>query len=266
MKGLKKIALVTAIAAAPFAAQAELTALDDVSMGNMTGQAGVTIELETLVTIGEFKYTDEGSLSVKNITLGGAAAAGLAGFDLDGDGTPEAFTNKLDNLKADIDINAAGDAVVSVGTTNGLPIDFGLTMGSVDLVSQDGLTTSTLISNVAVAGLLFQLDITVQNQAVPTLNVVTEFTVLNLNADVDFLAAGIAGMSITGNGSHGGAILDIDLYKGTNAAGADALVVDLGTVEMDINIASVSLGGVSIGSVAMNDVALTGTVLKVYGH
>ena len=43
MKGLKKIALATAVAAAPFAAQAELTAMNDSAMGNVTGQAGVTI-------------------------------------------------------------------------------------------------------------------------------------------------------------------------------------------------------------------------------
>ena len=40
MKGLKKIALATAVAAAPFAAQAELQAMDDSMMGNVTGQAG----------------------------------------------------------------------------------------------------------------------------------------------------------------------------------------------------------------------------------
>ena len=54
MKGLKKIALATAVAAAPFAAQAELQAMDDSMMGNVTGQAGVTIELETQVSIGQF--------------------------------------------------------------------------------------------------------------------------------------------------------------------------------------------------------------------
>ncbi len=35
--------------------------MDDSAMGNITGQAGVTIELETKVSIGTFSYTDEGS-------------------------------------------------------------------------------------------------------------------------------------------------------------------------------------------------------------
>ena len=43
MKTFQKIALVSAIAAAPFAAQADLTPMDDSLMGNTTGQAGVTI-------------------------------------------------------------------------------------------------------------------------------------------------------------------------------------------------------------------------------
>ena len=86
MKGLKKLALATAVAAAPFAAQADLKAMDDVSMGNVTGQAGVTIELETKVSIGQFKYTDTndggtdeiggGSFAVNNIVLGGSGVAG----------------------------------------------------------------------------------------------------------------------------------------------------------------------------------------------
>jgi hypothetical protein len=58
MKGLKKIALATAIAAAPFASHAGMKALDDTAMGNVTGQAGVTIELETKIGIGESRYTD----------------------------------------------------------------------------------------------------------------------------------------------------------------------------------------------------------------
>ena len=73
MKGLKKIALATAVAAAPFAAQADLKALDDTTMGNVTGQAGVTIELETEVSIGGFRYTDEGYLAVNDISIGGGS-------------------------------------------------------------------------------------------------------------------------------------------------------------------------------------------------
>lgn len=105
MKGLKKIALVTAIAAAPFAAQADMKALDDTAMGNVTGQSGVTIELETQVEVGKFTYTDEGSFSVSGIKLGGSTVA-----------TGDTGNELLDELKIDIDINEAGDAVIHVGS------------------------------------------------------------------------------------------------------------------------------------------------------
>jgi len=74
MKSLKRNLLALAIIGAPFAAQAELKPIDDAQMGSITGQAGVTIELETKVNIGEFRYTDEGSLAIKDISIGGAGA------------------------------------------------------------------------------------------------------------------------------------------------------------------------------------------------
>ena len=61
MKTFQKIALVSAIAAAPFAAQADLTPMDDALMGDTTGQAGVTIEIDLGtdgIGIGSVVYTD----------------------------------------------------------------------------------------------------------------------------------------------------------------------------------------------------------------
>lgn len=76
MKTFQKIALVSAIAAAPFAAQADLTPMDDSLMGNTTGQAGVTIEIDLGtdgIGIGSVVYTDtdtDGALSLENINVG----------------------------------------------------------------------------------------------------------------------------------------------------------------------------------------------------
>lgn len=111
MKGLNKIALVTAISAASFGAQAELKALDDTAMSNMTGQAGVTIELDANVNIGEIQYKDQGSLFISDVQVGGA---GLNGHTY-ADGTRAG--NALDNLKIDIDI--AGDGT-DLGQAYGL--------------------------------------------------------------------------------------------------------------------------------------------------
>ena len=221
MKGLKKIALVTAIAAAPFAANAELQAMNDMAMGNVTGQAGVTIELETQVSIGQFKYTDTnggganeiggGSFTVNNIDLGGAGLITGATpiFDTDGDDTPDlAATELLDDLSIDIDIAADGDAVISVHTISGLPIDFGLTADSMML---EGTDSTTLVSGLKAWGMLAKLDIRVDTEDAATnlggtgdgsLNIDTAFTVNSMEFDVPFLALGIKGMSITGAGNN----------------------------------------------------------------
>jgi len=58
MKGLKKLALATAVAAAPFA-QAEMTAMDDSLLAEMTGQAGITIDVDLQMTIDAIKYVDD---------------------------------------------------------------------------------------------------------------------------------------------------------------------------------------------------------------
>lgn len=205
MKGLKKLALATAVAAAPFAAQADLKAMDDVSMGNVTGQAGVTIELETKVSIGQFKYTDTngggtgevggGSFAVNNIVLGGSGVAGGTGGQL------------LDQLKIDIDVADDGDAVIHVGsletdaaTGAPVPIDWGMTVGSVELLpGSTGTDSTTLLSNMSLHGDLAALDLRVDT-ATDHLNVAVAFDIDDMDFDVDFLGIGIRDMVITGAG------------------------------------------------------------------
>jgi len=72
MKGLNKLVLVSAIAAISAGAQAELKALDDSAMGELTGQAGLTIDIETKWSIGEFAYRDGGSVLFQDIQMGGS--------------------------------------------------------------------------------------------------------------------------------------------------------------------------------------------------
>jgi hypothetical protein len=65
MKTFQQIALVSAIVAAPFAVQADLTPMDDSLVGNTIGQAGVTIEIDHSgdgSAVGEVEYIDEGSV------------------------------------------------------------------------------------------------------------------------------------------------------------------------------------------------------------
>ena len=109
MKGLKKIALASAIAAVAAGAQAELKALDDSTMSEMTGQAGLTIDLETKWTIGEFAYQDAGLVVLKDLSLGGNSNEGTSSM--------------LDNIRMEIDVAGSqqavgGDAWLKYGFSN----------------------------------------------------------------------------------------------------------------------------------------------------
>ncbi|HBI79149.1 MAG TPA: hypothetical protein DDY30_07030 [Marinobacter adhaerens] len=217
MKGLKKLALATAVAAAPFAANADLKALDDSAMGNVTGQAGVTIELETRVSIGEFTYTDEGTFAVSDIEIGGANASGLIAPDGNGGFEPQpglaTQSGLLDDLKIDIDVGAGGDAGIHVGSNTGAPIDWGMQVGEMSLRDNvDGSSATentTLISGMKAWGLLGALDIRVDTTDVAagpdtgTLNLDAAFTVEQMDFEVDFLAVGITGLSIKGANAGG---------------------------------------------------------------
>lgn len=113
MKGLKKLVLAAAVVA-PFA-QAEMTSIDDAMMSEMTGQAGVTIDVNLAMTIGEIQYVDtdgqadnfqsnaalvgfraddKGSVSLKNIQVGELSSTGgvlaatsITGITIDADAT-----------------------------------------------------------------------------------------------------------------------------------------------------------------------------------
>jgi len=264
MKGLKKIALATAVAAMPFAAHADLKALDDTAMGNVTGQAGVTIELETKVSIGQFVYTDEGSFTVNDIVLGGSGVAGGPGTDL------------LDDLYIDIDVEADGDAVIHVGSLSGQPIDWGMTASSMELVAADGSESTTLVSNLSGWGMLGALDIRVDT-ATDTLNLDVAFNVMQMDFDVEFLGIGIRDMAIMGGqffeGDTGAAgmfaVANVDVYKGDGLGAStmtDVLRIDINDITMDMSIGAIEIGGASIGSIAMDNLTISDTRLAVYGR
>lgn len=235
MKGLKKLALATAVAAVPFAANADLKALDDSAMGNVTGQAGVTIELETRVSIGEFTYTDDGTFAVSDIEIGGANASGLIPDDGNGGfaAVPGLATQSdlLNDLKIDIDVAADGDAVIHVGSNTGAPIDWGMQVGQMSLRAADNSENTTLVSDMKAWGLLGALDIRVDTKNVNgiadtgTLNLDVAFTVEQMDFEVDFLGVGISGLSIQGANAGGQTYSDqeiADLLNDPN--GEDAVL------------------------------------------
>ena len=111
MKGLKRLALVAAVSAASTGVMAELQMLDDADMQVVTGQAGLTIDVESQWEIGEFAYQDAGYLLIQGIRMGGNSL---------GNGTGTAGT-MLDNLRLEIDIagdGTGGDNELAYGFSN----------------------------------------------------------------------------------------------------------------------------------------------------
>jgi hypothetical protein len=111
MKGLKRLALATAVTAASTGVMAELQMLDDADMQVVTGQAGLTIDVETQWEIGEFAYHDAGYLLIQGIRMGGNSL---------GNGTGTAGS-MLDNLRLEIDIagdGTNGDNELAYGFSN----------------------------------------------------------------------------------------------------------------------------------------------------
>lgn len=275
MKGLKKIALATAVAAAPFAAQADLKALDDTTMGNVTGQAGVTIELETEVSIGEFRYTDEGYLAVNDISIGGGSV------ERDANGAVTGVSGMLDDLVIDIDVEADGDAFIDVHSISGAPIDFAMAVGSASLNATDGSGDSTLLaSNIGIEGNLGLLNIRVDT-ATDNLIMNVGFNVTDMDMDVDFLGVNVRDLTVygaqfyeqveTSNQPTDAAGLfasaQITVGKGVSAAtGGDALEISIPTFAADIGVGAVEIGGASIGSFRVDNLLVENTTMKVYGH
>lgn len=189
-----------AAAALPLTAEAEIRAMDDQALGQVTGQSGVTIELETNVDVGQFTWTDEGSLSVNNLSLSGQGGGPLDNvkvtLDLAGEGevlehgfseiARRADAGLLDASNPDIaDALArytvgsnfgkafnAGDLVIHIGATDtGDPtrlddylhaVDFELGIDSITTSGSEGSTT--LFSNLLLDGYVGPTDIVVRNQ------------------------------------------------------------------------------------------------------
>lgn len=271
MKGLKKLALATAVAAVPFAAHADLKALDDTSMGNVTGQAGVTIELETKIDIGEFRYTDEGYFAMTDISIGGGTV------ERDGSNNVTGVSGKLDDLLIDIDVGPDGDAIIDVHSISGAPIDYAVSVGLMSLNATDNSGhNTTLVSNFGMEGNLSELRMQV-NTEFDQLLVNVGFNITQMDMDIDFLGVNIRDMAVMGSTfieSEGNvtqpsdlfAVANLTIEKGVNSLGNDALQISLPNFTADVVVGAVEIGGSSIGSFTMDNLAITDTVMKVYGH
>lgn len=249
MKFLKKASLAASIAAVSFAANAELVAMDEMSMAAATGQAGIDIDITlsgtNAISIQDILYTDTdtgGGISIDNLTLGKA------------DGTDLVLTNA-------IDVTADGDITIATGDVSGLLIhvdgvytvdstgaDAANLVGNTDIVL-DMTGGTTVITQDAVAGTTV-ISNTVANGGTPG-------TVTIVSADIELLNGAVTLGGVTSTAMSTAHTLTFD---STGVAISD---LDLSGT---ISIADVKLGADSIGSLQLTNLALNNASIKISGH
>ncbi len=204
MKTFQKLALVAAISAAPFA-QAELVSISEEAMGDMTGQAGISIELDTAVTIASLAYGDtdgstagtstQGDIVVSGIAFGGGTVGGASGVADDA---------RFDNIKIDIDVDDQAGVVIHLAAvdiagalTGTNTADFGLSIASVTSSAAAGAVT--IASGINLAGTLGPVDVNINNTTGPGgdfISVKAFFEVTTGSLDVDVIGLGVTNLVI----------------------------------------------------------------------
>ena len=296
MKGLKKLVLVSVIAAVSTGAQAELTAMDDALMGEMTGQAGISIDLTAKIEIGEVAYKDEGFIAIRDITIGGAIAGSALDnrtIDIDVAGALDGATLEakygfqgvagFTEVTALTDLTSGGiddgDLVIHMGATDGdvQNVDFGMGVGEVSLekstynpgekVAGDVTTNTVLLSGLELTGRLGPVDIIIDESA-STLGVNSYFAIDSGSLDVPFLNVSVGGLTINNsramgdNTAQNGNFAHSAMLVGASAKG---LMVDVKDYSADMDITAISIGGAEIGSLYITDLHVVAT-LDIYGH
>jgi hypothetical protein len=267
--------LLALVSLSPMLVHAELKALNDASLSNLTGQSGLTIELATQIDVGSLKYTDEGSMSVNNLHIGGQ------------NGT------LLDDIKLDFDLASNGDALIRMGSISGSPIDFGVSMDSVSLSGTGG--TTNMFTNIALNGELGTTNMVIHNAGnsinttLPSgfqvsdssLDFNTQFSVtdghVGWNVGDVILIFNLAGVEIdhmTINntrgldtaGSNGMASVQAKFASGIGRTGNPGLAVYDVEFRSDIDMPVFKMGGRNIGDVNFTDFVISNTSMVVYGH
>lgn len=262
MKFLKKATLAAAIIAAPFAAQAELKAMDDAALSATTGQAGVDIDITLAgggtpaVSVGSVTYKDEGFVGIDTLTLGSATGADIT-------------------INQQIDVDANGDVIMVTGAVNGLRLG----IDSVDLYASsatvsdiaDGTATangSSLVSDLTMDFNLGQSTTVIRaaNDAAEATAAGADLIINNTSSiqitdlDVDALGGKVGIKDVTFSNNGGAATLTQAIWANDNG-----LNIQVQSISGDLTVGAIELGGASIGSVSVSDITLAGVTTTIAG-
>lgn len=277
---IKSTAFLVAVAL-PSLALGELRSLDESSMAMVSGQSGITVEFDAQIDIGEIVYTDEGSLAVTEIFLGGANRDDLfvEGYVAANGGTPfiQNVTSNFDDVKLDIDISSDGELNLRFFPLSyAAPVDFSVRTGAWELRDANGDPTVTLVDNFSMDAIFTQLWAKIgydSELGTDRLNIEMRLGIDDLDLDMPFLGLGIRDFRMTRsdyddnpNLLSANAVIGADIYSGQNSVGGGALAIDNISMDADITIGAIQLGDQSIGSMKVDNLTMTGGSMKIYGH
>ena len=127
----KQLAFAAAVLAAPFMAQADMTAMDDGALSGVTGQAGISISGDFSGSIGAMVYTDTDAATGGELRLETITFTGFAIDDAD-PLTVDVNANKLEiglpGMTGEVKVGAikvGGAAASSIGSLALSNIDMG---------------------------------------------------------------------------------------------------------------------------------------------
>lgn len=265
----------------PAATLAELRSLDESTLSAVSGQAGITVEFEGQLDIGNITYTDEGSLSVNEFKLGGAGRDDLfvEGYMAANGGNPfiQNISDKIDDLKIDIDVAADGEMSIRFYPLNyAAPVDFSITTGAWDILNAEGERQFTLVDNFSLEGIFTQLWAKVgydDELGQDRLNLELRMGIDDLDFEMPAFGIGIRDLRMTGpdydtnpNLLSANAEIEANIYNGTRRDGGGALALDIVNMDADITVGAIDIGGQSIGSVKIDNMNLTNHSMRIYGH
>ncbi len=184
----QRFALVAAVTLSPFT-QAEMTALDDAALSNMTGQDGISIIQSKDNYADSIVYTDTDE-------VGSSGPGTISLNDVSFTGSFSIFAS--DQVKMDIDIDSDGlhihtasiDAKSIIANT--AQSQFNISIGSVKLNS-----SLQLASNFTISGERGPGDINIDNAGVITMESYGNYN--SGSVDVDVIGLGISNLTVWGD-------------------------------------------------------------------
>lgn len=274
---MKKSLLAGCIVLATAGAQAELSPMSEFELHNVTGQAGVDIELDVGLSIGEIRYTDTefegdgdgGSLSIKDITIGGA---NKSSFFQTPNIVPNA-SNSLDEVIFSIDIANDGDLIISGNPKNGNFIDFSLTTGAVATLDSNGDEAARLIDSVSMVGLAAGLLMKVESTGNKVI-LAADIAIEDMDIDASSIGFQLENVTVAGQNY----LQEVDVFgkaKPLSWAFPVGMIItpentgvdiELLPSVMDIQVGKLSVGGDHVGALRIDDFALNDVSLFVKGH